>query len=426
MGQIQEARKGHVTSEIEIIANKENVSIQKLQNNVAKGRVVIMRHNRRKPKGFCGIGKGLKTKVNVNVGTSPGVIDLKEEEKKIEISERYSADTIMDLSTGGSLDLIRQKILEKTQLPVGTVPIYQAVIETYKNHNDIKAMNAEAIFNTIEKNAEDGVDFMTVHCGVTRNCLSILKKHPRTTGVVSRGGAFLLHWMKETGKENPLYSQFDRLLDIASRFDIVLSLGDGMRPGSIADASDKVQMYELKTLAKLARKALKKGVQVIIEGPGHLPINHIKRNLKVQKRLTKGAPFYVLGPIVTDSALGYDHITSAIGGAIIATFGADFLCYVTPAEHLSLPTAGDVKEGLIASRIAAHAADVAKGIKGALEKDLAISKARFKRDWEKQISLSLDPFKARQLHESRVANKDDVCSMCGEFCSMKLIEECVK
>lgn len=422
MGQIQEALRGRVTEEIEVIAKKENIPQTTLRESVAKGRVVILRHINRKPKQFCGIGKGLKTKINVNIGTSPGIVDLAEEEKKINVSERLEADTIMDLSTGGDLDQIRHFILRRTQLPVGTVPIYQAVVEAKKQYGNIKDMTVDDIYSVIEKHADSGVDFMTVHCGVRRNCLDILKKHPRTAGVVSRGGAFLLHWMKLRNEENPLFSQFDRLLDIASCYDIVLSLGDGMRPGCIADGSDKAQITELKTLAKLAKKALKRGVQVIIEGPGHLPINHIKKNIKLQKRITHGAPFYVLGPVVTDIAPGYDHITGAIGGALIAAYGADFLCYLTPAEHLRLPTVEDVKEGVIASKIAAHAGDIAKGIPNAGDKDLTISKARFRRDWEKQIELAVDPEKARLLHESRPHQPDDVCTMCGEFCSLKIVQ----
>lgn len=399
-------------TELGLISKDEGVSISCLKKDIAHGRTVILRHNRRKPEKFCAVGRGLRTKVNVNIGTSPGFVDLAEEEKKIRIAEQFGADTIMDLSTGGNLDEIRRFIIGKTELPVGTVPIYQAAIES----------GVEDIFNVIQKHAEDGVDFMTVHCGVTLAGFELLKKYPRVTGIVSRGGAILCSWMSKNKKENPLFSQFDRLLDIVKKYDIVLSLGDGMRPGCIKDASDKVQIHELKILSGLARRALKRGVQVIIEGPGHLPISHIKKNIRWQKRLCHGAPFYVLGPLVTDTAPGYDHITGAIGGALAASFGADFLCYVTPAEHLRLPTVEDVMEGLIASKIAAHSADIAKGIKNASQRDLSISIARAKRDWQKQIELAINPDKAKDYRQSRKPMEEDVCTMCGEFCSMKMME----
>jgi len=423
MGQISSARKRKTTEEIEQIARREKISPKLLMEEIAKGRAVIMRHNRRRPERYCGIGHGLKTKINVNIGTSPGIVNLREEEEKIDISEQFNADTIMDLSTGGNLDEIRRFVLKKTKLPVGTVPIYQAETDIEKENAEIGDISADRIFKIIEKNAEDGVDFITVHCGVTKGCLNILKRHPRTMGIVSRGGSFLLEWIKMRKEENPLFAQFDRLLEIAKRYDIVLSLGDGMRPGCIADASDKIQIYELKTLAKLARRALKQGVQAIIEGPGHLPINHIKKNVRWQKRLSHGAPFYVLGPVVMDYAPGYDHITAAIGGAICASEGADFLCYVTPAEHLRLPTIEDVKEGIIATKIAAHTADITKGIAGVQDIDLAISKARFNQDWEKQIELAIDPEKARSMRKARLAPTDDVCSMCGQFCAIKITKK---
>lgn len=409
---------------IELIAKDEDVSISLLKKDIEKGHTVILCSKKRNPKKPCAIGKGLRTKVNVNLGTSPELADLKEEERKIEISERFGADTIMDLSTGGDIDSIRKFILNKTQLPVGTVPIYQAAVLAKEKYGDITQMRAEDIFNVIRKQAEDGVDFMTVHCGVTMGGLRLLNKYPRVTGIVSRGGAILSNWMKKNNKENPLFVQFDRLLQIARRYNIVLSLGDGMRPGCIKDASDRIQVYELKVLSKLARRALEKKVQVIIEGPGHLPINHIRKNIRWQKKLCNGAPFYVLGPLVMDSAPGYDHITGAIGGALAASYGADFLCYVTPAEHLRLPTADDVLEGLIASKIAAHAGDIAKGIKNASKKDYLISIARAKRDWDRQIELSINPEKAKSYRQSRKPASDDVCTMCGEFCSLKIMEEC--
>lgn len=409
--------------ELELIAKDEGISLSQLKRDIKAGHTVILRHNKRKPDKFCAVGRGLRTKVNVNLGTSEGYTDIAEEKEKIRISEKYGADTIMDLSTGGDIDEIRRFILNETELPVGTVPIYQAAIEAKKKNGDISSFSEDDIFSVIERHAEDGVDFMTVHCGVVQEGINLLKKNKRVVGVVSRGGALLCNWMQKNKKENPLFSQFDRLLDIAHKYDIVLSLGDGMRPGCIQDASDEVQFYELKILSGLAKRALSRGVQVMIEGPGHLPLDHIKENIELEKKLCNGAPFYVLGPLVTDIAPGYDHITGAIGGALAGAYGADFLCYVTPAEHLRLPTAEDVKEGLIASKIAAHAADIAKGVKGASWKDLEISFSRAKRDWRKQIELSIDPDKAKIYREKRQPKEEDVCTMCGEFCSLKLMEE---
>lgn len=419
MSQILEALKGNITEEVEIIAKTEKVLPQQVQKLIAKGQLVVLRHNKRRPQRFCGVGRGLQTKINVNVGTSPHCVNLDEEMQKIEIAEQYKADAIMDLSTGGDIDQIRQDILDRTQLPVGTVPVYQAVIEA----GSVKGLTADGLFSVIEKQAKDGVDFLTVHCGVTLDSAKLLSQYPRVGSVVSRGGSSLMRWMQLKKEQNPLYSQYDRLLDIAAAYDIVLSLGDGMRPGCIADATDRVQIQELEVLAKLAKRALKRGVQVMIEGPGHVPLDQVSKNIHLQKKLCHGAPFYVLGPVVTDIAPGYDHITAAIGGALAAAEGADFLCYVTPAEHLRLPTIDDVKEGVIATKIAAHAADIAKGVPGAKEKDLAISKARVKRDWKRHLELALDPHQARAIYESRPPQAQDVCTMCGEFCSLKTMEE---
>lgn len=426
MNQIELARKNKKSEEMEFISKIESIPLSVLKKDIAKGRTVILRNNKRKTEKFCAIGKGLSTKINVNLGTSPELVDLKEEEEKIAVSEKYFADTIMDLSTGGDIDEIRRFILGKTKLPVGTVPIYQAAVDAREKYGDIGDMKEEEIFDVIERHAESGVDFMTVHCGVTLAGLETLKKYPRITGVVSRGGALLCNWMRKNKEENPLFTRFDRLLDIAYKYDVVLSLGDGMRPGCIADASDKIQIQELKLLAKLEKRALAKGVQVIIEGPGHVPLNQVEKNIKMQKKICNGAPFYVLGPLVTDIAPGYDHITSAIGGALAGYYGADYLCYVTPAEHLRLPTVDDVREGVIASKIAAHSADIAKGVKGAKEKDLAMSIARAKRDWKKQIELSINPEKARNFRQSRLPDEEDICTMCGEFCSLKLMEKCMR
>ena len=333
----------------------------------------------------------------------------------------FKADTVMDLSTSGKLSEIRRTIIGASLIPVGTVPIYQAGIEAIAKHGSIVGLTADDLFAIIEEHARDGVDFITVHCGVTQSALSRLKKQGRVADVVSRGGAFLLGWILHNEQENPLYEQFDRLLEIARKYDMTLSLGDGMRPGSISDATDRAQVEELITLGELAQRAHDAEVQVMIEGPGHLPLNQIEANVRLQKSICKNAPFYVLGPLVTDIGAGYDHITGAIGGAIAAAAGADFLCYVTPAEHLSLPDPEDVKNGVIASRIAAHAADIVKGIKGAAIWDHEMSVARKKLDWDKQAGLSLNPQKSSEIHHRISSNS--ACSMCGDFCAMKLVEK---
>ena len=329
----------------------------------------------------------------------------------------------MDLSTSGNLHEIRRAIIREVDTVIGTVPIYQAVVETVQKHKTITKMEPDDLFRVLEEQAEDGVDFFTVHCGVTLATLERLKKQGRTTDIVSRGGSFLTTWMIANERENPLYEQYDRLVELAAAYDVTLSLGDGLRPGCLADATDRSQIEELITLGELTDIAWKKGVQVMIEGPGHVPIQDVTMNMQIQKRLCKEAPFYVLGPIVTDVAPGYDHITSAIGGAIAASAGADFLCYVTPAEHLKLPDLDDVREGVMASKIAAHAGDIAKGVPGALEWDIEMSRARKKLDWEKQIALSVNPERARKLREAGQPCEDEICSMCGEYCAIKLVNE---
>ena len=329
----------------------------------------------------------------------------------------------MDLSTGPNLKECRGAILENSPVPVGTVPIYEAAVRAQEQHGAVVKMSVEDIFKVIEEQAQEGVDFMTVHCGVTLTALERLQKEGRVMGIVSRGGAILAGWMLFHGRENPLYQEFDRLLHIARKFDVTLSLGDGLRPGALADATDRAQIQELILLGELVERAWKAGVQVMVEGPGHVPLNQIEANIRLQKRICHGAPFYVLGPLVTDVAAGYDHIAAAIGGALAAACGADFLCYVTPAEHLGLPRKEDVREGVIAARIAAHAADLAKGIRGAWERDEAMSRARQELDWERQVELSLDPRKARQYREELNLPEATTCSMCGEFCALKLVRE---
>jgi len=421
------AEKGIITEEMKICAESEGVSPEYIRDGIAKGEIVICKNKKSKLSKPCAIGKGLKTKVNVNIGTSKDRPQVEEELKKLEIALKYGTDTVMDLSTGGNLDEIRKIIREHCPVPLGTVPIYQAAIEAVEKHKkSIVEMKVSEIFEVIQKQAEDGVDFMTVHCGITRHTLERLKNKERILGVVSRGGSFIIEWMVYNNKENPLYEHFDELLDLAEAYDITLSLGDGIRPGCIHDATDGPQIQELIVLGELTLRAWERGVQVMIEGPGHVPLDQIEANVKLQKRLCHNAPFYVLGPLPTDIAPGYDHIVGAIGGAIAASSGADFLCYLTPAEHLRLPTIEDVKEGLIASKIAAHVADLVKGIKSAWEWDLEMAKARANLDWEKQIELSIDPEKARKYRMEGGISRSKACTMCGEYCAIMIYDHAYK
>lgn len=417
------AERGELTPEMETVARAEGLRPEELMELVARGEVVIPANRNHRGLNPKGIGKGLRVKVNANLGTSTDHADLEEELAKLRLALEAGTDTVMDLSTGGDLDAIRRAILEHCPVPLGTVPIYQAAIEAAERKGGIIFMTPDDIFAVIERQAADGVDFMTVHCGVTLATLERLRRQGRVTDIVSRGGAFLATWMLYHGKENPLYEGFDRLLEIARRHDVTLSLGDGLRPGSLADATDRAQIEELIVLGELVEEARRAGVQVMVEGPGHVPLDQVAANVLVQKRLCRDAPFYVLGPLVTDIAPGYDHIACAIGGALAAYYGADFLCYVTPAEHLRLPKPEDVREGVIAARIAAHAADLARGNKEAWKKDLEMSKARKALDWERQMELCIDPVKARQLRSQRLPSERDVCTMCGKFCAIKLVKE---
>jgi len=426
MTQILEARKGNITPEMEAVARSEGVSVEHVIDGVAEGTIVITRNARHTSISPLGIGKGLRTKVNANIGTSKDRMSIDDEIKKLRTAVAAGADAVMDLSTGGPIIEIRKQILKHSTVAVGTVPIYQAAVETVEQGKSIVQMDPDLLFRVIEQQAEEGVDFVTVHCGVTMASIERLRSQGRIMDVVSRGGAFHLEWIIVNDAENPLYTQYDRLIEIAQKYDMTLSLGDGMRPGCLADATDRAQIEELITLGELRDIAHGAGVQVMIEGPGHVPINQVEANIKIQKELCKGAPFYVLGPLVTDVAPGYDHITSAIGGAISGAAGADFLCYVTPSEHLRLPDLADVHEGVIASRIAAHAADIAKGVKGAMDWDREMSRRRKALDWKGQIELSIDPEKARRLRESSLPKESDVCSMCGEFCSMKGVSQYLK
>jgi phosphomethylpyrimidine synthase len=423
MTQLEQARKGNVTKVMKKVAAAEGIAPHALLSLIAAGKVVIpcnpSHTTLTRP---SGIGQSLRTKVNVNLGTSADFPRLSDELAKLSIALQYKADTVMDLSTGGDLRQIRRRILKRSLIPLGTVPIYQAAIAAIDRHRSIVKMTADDLFSAIEAQAQEGVDFTTVHCGLTQKAIDRLKKQGRVADIVSRGGAFHLAWMLHHDKENPLYANYDRLLEIARRHDITLSLGDGLRPGSIIDATDRPQIEELLTLGELVERAWDAGVQVMVEGPGHVPLDQIEMNIKLQKRVCLEAPFYVLGPLVTDIAPGYDHIVSAIGGAIAAAAGADFLCYVTPAEHLGLPTIDDVREGLIASRIAAHAADIVKGVKGARERDLNLSRARKKLDWDRQQKFVIDPHKFEQIRRQR-RSRSKACSMCGDYCAMRIVSQ---
>jgi phosphomethylpyrimidine synthase len=422
MTQLELAKNGLLSPAVKKVAAGERIFPEDLLALVARGQVVIpfnRHHPRLRP---TGIGRRLRTKVNVNIGTSGDYPRLREELKKVDVALKYGADTIMDLSTGGNLVKIRTSILARAPVPLGTVPIYHAAIAAIKKRGSIVAMTADDLFAVIEAQAREGVDFMTVHCGLTLRAIDRLKKQGRVADIVSRGGAFHLAWCLHHAKENPLFESYDRLLDIARKYDITLSLGDGLRPGSILDATDKPQVEELLTLGELVERAWAAGVQVMVEGPGHVPLDQVEMNVKLQKRLCREAPFYVLGPLVTDIGAGYDHLVGAIGGAIAAAAGADFLCYVTPAEHLGLPTAEDVRDGLIASKIAGHAADIVKGIPGALERDRALSLARKRLDWAAQKRHVIDPDKFEDVRKRR-KSRTEACSMCGDFCAMRLVTE---
>lgn len=421
MTQLELARNGTVSSQMKHVAERENLETSSVVRGVAAGEIIIpanLNHRNLIP---CGIGRGLRTKVNANIGTSSDFCDLNTELGKLETAITFGADTVMDLSTGGDISAIRRAIMRGSTVPVGTVPVYQAGIEAIDNHGAIVNMTVDEIFAVIEEHGKDGVDFMTVHCGVTRESLARLKRQGRKTDIVSRGGAFLIGWMLHNEKENPLYEYYDRLLDLALRYDFALSLGDGLRPGCLADATDRAQVQELITLGELVDRGREAGVQAMVEGPGHLPLDQIAANVQLEKSLCRGAPFYVLGPLVTDIGAGYDHITAAIGGAIAAAAGADFLCYVTPTEHLSLPGIQHVKEGVIASRIAAHAADIVKGVQGAREWDEQMSRARKALDWKTQAELSLDRELSQQIH-SNIPAGGTTCSMCGKYCAMAIVD----
>lgn len=421
MTQLESARKGQITDEMETVAKEENIEIQKLIKRLSEGYITIPKNVNGKsiPKG---IGKGLTTKINANVGSSSEIENIETEVEKARTAVKYGADAVMDLSTGSHLNEVRKEIIRAIEVPIGTVPIYEAAVGASKKKGAVINMDEDDMFNAIINQAREGVDFMTIHSGITMDTVDKIRNSDRIMGIVSRGGAFLAAWILQNKEENPLYKNFDYLLEIAHEYDVTLSLGDGLRPGCLADASDIPQIQELIILGQLVERARKAGVQVMVEGPGHVPLDQIEANMKIQKTICKGAPFYVLGPIVTDLAPGYDHITSAIGGAIAAFSGADFLCYVTPREHLAIPDVEAVKEGVVASKIAAQAADVAKGIKSAWNSELQMARARRCFDWERQFELAFDHETPRKYRES-TPTRGDMCTMCGEFCALRIVRD---
>ena len=426
MTQLEYAEKGITTALVKKISSLEKVQPGYILNRIRSGEIVIPNNNTRHIKKPCAIGRGLRVKINANIGTSTDRSNLNLELKKMSIAVKYGTDALMDLSIGGDLIRTRRSILRRCPVPVGTVPVYEISVNAQRKKGDFLKFDADDMLEVLANQAKEGVDFFTIHCGVTKKSVAALKGSGRLMGIVSRGGAILANWIAQNKKENPFYEHFDKILDIAREYDVTLSLGDGMRPGSILDATDKPQLTELKTLGELTLRARRHKVQVMIEGPGHVPLNQIQKNMELEKKLCHNAPFYVLGPLVTDVAAGYDHISSAIGAALAASSGADFLCYVTPSEHLRHPSVEDVKEGVIASRIAAHAADISKNLKSALEWDRKMSIARHNRDWKKQILLSVDPVKARAYRYSSMPRQSGVCTMCGNYCSIKLMEGCMR
>jgi len=412
--QLQAARDGVVTAEMEAVAREEGVPAAQVRAGIADGTIVLPCNRNRKHAVVRAIGRGLKTKVNANYGSSADHEDPAEEMEKLAVAIEYGSDSVMDLSTGPRLNEIRRMSCERSTVMLGTVPIYEAAQKSGVYHFD------DSIWDVLEGQAKEGVDYVTVHCGVTKRSIARLEDSPRVCGVVSRGGAVTAAYIRKTGKENPLYERFDRLLEIAVAHDVTLSLGDGLRPGAGADATDPAQLEELFILGELQRRALAAGVQAMIEGPGHVPLDEIAANVQIEKRICRGAPFYVLGPLPTDCGAGYDHITGAIGGAVSAAAGTDMLCYLTPAEHLRLPTKEDVRDGVIATRIAAHCGDVVKRTGGARERDRAMSDARKRLDWEEMFRLAFDGKKAREFRENSEDADRAVCSMCGPLCSVNI------
>lgn len=423
--QLEAARQGCITHEMKIVAKQEGLDVEVLRELIALGQVVIPCNKLHTSIAPQGIGKRLRTKINVNLGTSKDVTDYDSEIEKVQRAIALGAEAIMDLSTHGDTRIFRRKLIETSPVMIGTVPIYDSVIHHKK---DLGHLTAQDFLDTIRLHAEDGVDFITIHSGITRKTVDQIKHHKRKLNIVSRGGSLVFAWMSMTGQENPFYEYFDEILAICKEYDVTISLGDACRPGCLADATDVCQIEELVRLGELAKRAKEFGVQAMIEGPGHVPLNQVQANMELQDSICSGAPFYVLGPLVTDIAPGYDHITAAIGGAVAGMHGASFLCYVTPAEHLALPNADDVKQGIIAFKIAAHAADIARGIPNARDIDDRMAEARQKLDWEAQYACALDPDTARAIRDSRAPEDDhsDTCSMCGKFCAVRSMNKALK
>ena len=414
--QMEAARKGIITKEMEIVAEKEFRTEEEIRDLVAKGQVAICANKRHTCLDPNGVGSALRTKINVNLGVSKDCKDYDVEMEKVMAAVNMGAEAIMDLSSHGDTQPFRRKLTSECPAMIGTVPVYDSVIHYQR---DLSTLSAKDFIDVIRLHAQDGVDFVTLHCGITRKTIEQIKKHKRKMNIVSRGGSLVFAWMSMTGEENPFYEYYDEILEICREYDVTISLGDACRPGCLADASDVCQIEELVRLGELTKRAWEKDVQVMVEGPGHMPLQQIQANMELQKTICKGAPFYVLGPIVTDDAPGYDHITAAIGGAMAAAYGASFLCYVTPAEHLSLPDVDDVKEGIIASKIAAHAADIAKGVKGAMDWDHQMAVARGNLDWERMFALAMDPDKARAYRAQSAPEREDTCTMCGKMCAIR-------
>lgn len=419
---MKDAKNGVIRDEFKKVAEEEKLSIETIMQGVGEGTIVIPKNIGRDTIAY-GVGGPTSTKINANIGSSITKEDLDLEVEKAKIAVKYGAHAVMDLSTGADLNRFRTKILDVVDVPIGTVPIYEAGVHARNRDGSVIDMTEDDIFNAIEHQAREGVDFMTVHCGINKDMVDKVKDSSRKMGVVSRGGSFLLAWILQNDEENPLYRNYDYLLELSQEYDITLSLGDGLRPGCLSDATDIPQIQELVTLGGLVERARDSDVQVMVEGPGHVPLNQVRANMEIQKTICKGAPFYVLGPIVTDLAPGYDHITSAIGGAVAATSGADFLCYVTPSEHLSLPGLEEVREGVIASRIAAQAADVAKGNTRAWELEKEMSNARNNFDWTKQFELAFDSEKAKGFRDAVPTDDEEMCSMCADYCAIKLVKD---
>jgi phosphomethylpyrimidine synthase len=419
MIRVEGAKAGRLSDECREIARKEGIDPQFFTAAVADGSIVVVKNRLRSIQPLA-LGTSTRIKVNANIGTSSSLSDINEELEKMRVAVHHGADAIMDLSTAGDLTEIRRRLIDECPVAIGTVPLYEMTLRARQQGKSVLEISADEMFAVVEDHCRQGVDFLTLHCGVTRQTVARFKEVKRLAGATSRGGTIIMEWIHCNDKENPLYEQYDRLLDICAEYDVAVSLGDGFRPGALADATDRVQIEELVLLGDLVKRARRRNVGVFVEGPGHVPLHEVATNIKIQKPLCENAPFYVLGPLVTDVTPGYDHVSGAIGGAVAGMAGADFLCYVTPAEHLRLPSVDDVREGVIASRIAAHAADIARGYPGAVEWDHALSKAKVDLNWDKMLSLCIDPDKARSYRQSLPPNDNEqLCSMCGEFCAIK-------